>query len=114
MWTRIVYLLLLSATCFESGAQELYPERIFAQTDRSFYLSGESLFFSVLAQEAATGTAAQSRVVQVELIDPDKTPILQTMVQLQQGRGAGELKLPDVMPSGVFTLRIYSAWMNNW
>ena len=114
MWTRIVYLLLLSATCFESGAQELYPERIFAQTDRSFYLSGESLFFSVLAQEAATGTAAKSRVVQVELIDPDKTPVLQTMVQLQQGRGAGELKLPDLMPSGVFTLRIYSTWMKNW
>ena len=115
MCIRFLYLFLLTVVCNNADAQRAHPERIFAQTDRSLYLSGESLFFSILVLEGEAHTAAQkSRVVQVELINDQKKSLLQKLVLLEEGRGAGSFSIPDSITSGSYELRIYSSWMKNW
>jgi len=115
MCIRLLYLFLLTVLCNNADAQRAHPERIFAQTDRSVYLSGESLFFSILVLEGEVHTEARkSRVVQVELINDQKKSLLQKLVLLEEGRGAGSFSIPDSITSGSYELRIYSSWMKNW
>jgi len=91
-----------------------YQEKIFMHTDKTFFLSGETLWFKVYNVDAATNQPGISVVAYVELLNKEQSPVLQARVQLKQGLGSGSFILPSTIASGNYHLRCYTSWMKNF
>ncbi len=100
---------------FEQYRGKHLTEKIYAHVDRTFYLTGETLWFKLYAVD---GTLHQpldlSVVAYVELIDKNGDPALQAKIQLESGRGHGSLFLPATLSTGNYTFRVYTSWMKNF
>src|SRR4051812_34233918 len=58
-------------------------EKLFLHTDRSFYLTGETLWLKIYNVDAALNRPLSlSKVAYVEIIDKDKNAILQTKIAM--------------------------------
>jgi hypothetical protein len=89
-------------------------EKIFLHTDRSQYLTGETLWFKVYNVDAVLNRPiAVSKVAYVEILDKDKLPVLQDKVAID-GTGSGSIFLPASLASGNYIIRAYTSWMKNF
>jgi len=90
-------------------------EKIHLHTDKSYYISGEHIWFRAHLVDAATHIpATASRYVYVELINPLDTVV--TRVKILQDEGGayyGHLLIPAVAPEGDYTIRAYTAFMRS-
>lgn len=90
-------------------------EEIYVHTDRSRYISGETLWFNVFAVERLTlKPSGLSRIAYVELLNYDDRPVMRKNIFLEGGSGPGDISLPDTLSSGIYTLRAYTSWMKNF
>jgi hypothetical protein len=91
------------------------PEKLFLHLDRPLYLSGETMWFKIYAVE---GTYSQpmplSKVAYVEVLDKQNRPVLQGKVPVKHAVGQGSFSLPSSLASGVYTVRAYTNWMQNF
>ncbi|WP_128547130.1 hypothetical protein [Larkinella soli] len=89
-------------------------EKLFVHTDRSWYVTGELIWFRI---NYVDGTFHQplslSKVAYLEVLDKENRPVLQSKVELDKGRGSGSLFLPTTLLSGNYLIRAYTAWMKN-
>jgi len=89
-------------------------EKVYVQTDKSFYIAGEICWFkSYLVDAALHKPFTLSKVVYVELLNHDSKPVLQGKIAMQQGLGNGSFFLPIFLPSGSYIIRAYTNWMKN-
>src|SRR5581483_10285651 len=127
-----IYYILFSLVCFHTGifAQDPmiarledswrqyqttdYQEKIFLHAAKTFFLSGETLWFKVYDVDAATNYPGISAVAYVELLNKAQSAVLQERVQPKQGLGAPSFILPATIPSGNYHLRCYTSWMKNF
>jgi hypothetical protein len=92
-----------------------FQEKIFIHADRSFYLSGETIWFKLYNVDAYLHRPSMiSKVAYVELISAEQKPVLQASIELQEGAGAGSFQLSTAIPSGQYILRSYTSWMKNF
>ncbi len=99
---------------FEDHVTHSYQEKILIHTDREHYITGETLWMSLYALDAATHKlSGLSKVVNIELVDPKGKPMIQTRMQLEQGRGNGQMFVKAEIPTGNYILRGYTNWMKN-
>ncbi len=90
-------------------------EKIFVHTDRSFYLTGETIWFKLYYVDGTLNQPLDlSKVAYVEILDKDKKALVQTKVGLEAGSGNGSLFLPASLPSGNYLIRAYTHWMRNF
>lgn len=90
-------------------------EKVFLHTDKTVYLAGETLWFKAYVVKADSHQPLDlSKVLYAELLDESSKPVVQAMIDLQKGLGDGSLLIPPSMPSGMYTLRAYTAWMKNF
>src|SRR5581483_2621383 len=90
-------------------------EKIFVHINKSFYLTGEILWFKVYSVDGSDNKPlGLSKVAYVELIDENHNAVLQTMVALKDGTGNGSLSLPFSLNSGRYLVRAYTSWMKNF
>ncbi len=88
-------------------------ERTYVCTDRHTYVAGEDVFCSVFCFDGGTGSLSDfSSVAYVELISPEGSAVRVKMA-LQDGRGAGRLRLPSNLPTGNYRLIAYTALNRN-
>ena len=94
---------------------EVYPqEKIHLHTDRHVYASGEKILFKAYVTDALTLVSSlNSRYVYVELISPSDSLIKRVMVRPVDGIFYGNLPLVDFVPTGNYTLRAYTRYMEN-
>ncbi len=87
-------------------------EKIYLQTDKSFYISGEICWFKSYYVDASLHRPfSLSKVAYVELLNQDLKPVLQGKISLQNGTGNGSFFLPLYLPSGSYKIRAYTNWM---
>ncbi len=94
-----------------------YPEeKAFIQTDKPFYLPGETIWFKAYLVEANSNLPDSVSVpLYVELIDHlNGTLIKRNIVKLEGGFGHGEFDLNETLTPGIYTLRAYTNWMRNF
>ncbi|MDR0796542.1 MAG: carboxypeptidase-like regulatory domain-containing protein [Tannerella sp.] len=93
----------------------IFPqEKIHLHTDRDIYVSGEKIWFKAYVTDAHTHQGfTQSRYVYVELISPTDTLINRVMVRPADGMFYGNIPLLDYVPTGNYTLRAYTRYMEN-
>ena len=95
-------------------AKEL-REKIYLQTDKSFYISGEICWFKSYVVDASLHKPfSLSKVAYVEILNRESKPVLQGKILLQQGIGSGSFFIPLYLPSGSYKIRAYTNWMKNF
>jgi hypothetical protein len=100
---------------FDAYALSSLQEKIFVHTDRTFYLTGESMWFSVFSVDGILHQPnGLSKVIYLELVSKDKTSVLKTKIAMTGGHGDGSLFLPASIASGNYVLIAYSHWMRNF
>lgn len=109
---KILFCAFLMLTAGFSAAAGLV-ERTYVCTDRHSYVAGEDVFCSVFCFDGGSGSLSDfSSVAYVELISPEGSAVRVKMA-LQDGRGAGRLRLPSTLPTGNYRLIAYTALNRN-
>ncbi len=99
---------------FDSYRQQTLTEKLFIHTDQNFYLTGETLWFSIYYVDGTFHKPLDiSKVAYVELLDAEGKPAVQTKITLTSGGGAGSLFLPASLRSGAYLMRGYTNYMKN-
>jgi hypothetical protein len=90
-------------------------EKLFAHTDKNFYLAGEIVWFKLYYVDGNFHRPLDlSKIAYVEILDKDFKPVLHSKISLTEGSGDGSLYLPVTINSGVYRLRAYTQWMKNF
>jgi len=102
-------------TSFREYMKYSVTEKIFAHTDKDFYLAGEILWFKLYVVNADDNKPMDvSKVAYVEIIDRNQKPVLQCKIALKDGAGNGSIYLPVALNSGAYQIRAYTNWMKNF
>lgn len=96
----------------ETHHQRTVQEKLYAHTDQSVYVTGETIWFRLFCVDASAHKPLSiSRVAYVDLLDSEQKPSVQATVALGADGGAGSLNLPVSLASGTYVLRAYTGWM---
>lgn len=105
----------VSAVRLNQDLPELPIEALFLHIDRDKYIAGEEIWFSIFITDRKKRTlSSQSVLAYVELLNPWNIPVVQTRFKISEGRGEGNLTLPDSISSGTYTIRSYTNRMKNF
>ncbi len=101
-------------TRFENFREKNLQEKLYVQSNKDFYVAGEVLWFKIFDLNGSSNAPFLfSKVAYVELLDQQKTPVLQTKVSLK-GDGSGSVLIPYTIHTGNYILRAYTSWMKNF
>lgn len=91
-----------------------YPqEKIYTQTDKAVYRSGETVWYKVYA--TAYGRRSEiSQIVYLQLINSEGQVVISNKQPLVNGMASGNFQLPDSLPGNFYQLRAFTAWMLNF
>ena len=99
----------------KGNVADLDNERILVQTNSTFLLTGETLYFKIFCQQRKNNKPTTlSKVAYLELIDEQGVAVLQTKVSLQNGNGHGDFFISSTFSSGNYSLIVYTRWMRNF
>ncbi|HEX8040884.1 MAG TPA: hypothetical protein VF490_17125 [Chryseosolibacter sp.] len=100
---------------FSQHRETFLQEKMYAHTDRSYYLTGETLWFKIYAVDGVVHKPLPtSSVAYAELVDQGGFAVLQAKIEMRGGFGSGSFFLPASLSSGHYKLRVYSNWMKNF
>ena len=93
----------------------LFPqEKIYLQTDKPYYISGENVFFRVFLLNAFSHQPADfSRYVYVELINPENDLVTRLQIRPENNMHYGTITLPEDLEEGNYRIRAYTRFMEN-
>lgn len=100
---------------FEKSITNSHQEKVFIHTDRSLYVTGETIWMSAYCVDATLHTPTElSKVLNIELLNSKGESIKTERIQLNKSLGKGQMFMsPDIL-SGVYTLRGFTNWMKNF
>ncbi|TDO24425.1 hypothetical protein [Pedobacter duraquae] len=102
-------------SAFDIYQQNRPQEKIFVQTDKDFYLTGELIWFKMYTINAQTNLPADlSKVAYVDVLDKNNNSLLQAKVALKKGTGSGSFYIPVTAMNGNYKLRGYTSLMKNY
>src|SRR6185369_1148515 len=91
---------------FKRYLDELPQEKVYLHFDRSYYTSGEKIWFKVyLTSGANHKPSGLSRTVYAELINEQGHLVDQLKLFTRNGSAAGTFSLPDSLSSGNYLVR---------
>ncbi len=100
---------------FQSIVTSRLQEKIYVHTDKSIYLTGETIWFKAYCVDGSTHRlSALTKVLNIEVIDDEGEPIEQTRIRLKGGIGKGQIFIGPRLVTGQYTLRAYTSWMRNF
>lgn len=129
-YTEIYISLLLLVTCMAQGSatsatpdsipdlilqqQISFPqEKIYVQTDKPHYVSGDTIWFRAYLVDACTHTpSALSNFVYADLLDPHDQLVDRIKVIKDNGIFKGYIDLPEELHAGDYRLCVYTRYMH--
>ncbi|MEO5600284.1 MAG: hypothetical protein ABIR06_05090 [Cyclobacteriaceae bacterium] len=100
---------------FDDYRVRALQEKIYAHLDRTFYLTGETLWFKIYAVDGSFHKPLNvSKVAYVEIMDKGNLSVMQAKIELNHGSGNGSFFLPASLGSGHYSFRVYTHWMKNF
>jgi hypothetical protein len=93
----------------------LFPqEKIYVQTDKPYYISGETIFFRIFLLDALSHQPSDiSRYVYVELINPLDSIVVRHQIRPENNMHYGTIALSDELEHGNYRIRAYTRFMEN-
>jgi hypothetical protein len=90
-------------------------EKMFIHTDKTFYLTGETIWLKAYLLDASFHRPiGVSSIGYVEILNKELKPVLQVKISMKKGFGNGYLVIPGFLNSGNYVLRAYTNWMKNF
>lgn len=103
------------AAKFIQYQQDHLREKIYVHTDKDLYLAGETIWFKLYIADAFFHKPLPvSIIAYVEVIGPNRQPVLQTAIDIASATGYGSFTVPSSIASGNYTVRAYTSWMKNY
>jgi hypothetical protein len=95
---------------------QLPVEKLYLQTDKNYYNSGDTLWFKSYLLDADFLTPSiRSGLLYVELDNVIGRSVKRIMVSVNYGLAWGDIALDEKeIPQGSYTLRAYTSWMRNF
>jgi len=96
--------------------QTYYPqEKVYIHHDKSYYVSGETLWFKAYLVDASQHSfLTPSQMVRVELLTGTGKILKELIVQIENGGGAGDIYVDPEWEAGTYILRAYTQYMRNY
>ena len=92
-----------------------YQEKVFVDTDKTLYITGETIWLKAYCLDATFHVPSEiSKVLNIELLVANGNAVKQERIELEQGFGAGQLFISPELASGKYVLRAYTNWMRNF
>lgn len=108
----IITLLLISSTTREDHQdRQGLIEKIYAQTDRSLYFPGETIWFKAYVVDGNQQITPLSEVAHAELVAPNGTVVGKANLRIKHGYTNYQFDLNKNAPGGRYLLRISTEWM---
>lgn len=104
--------LFISCLVFSQTSGKSLYERLYLQTDKDMYLSGELVWLKLLASTTEGQPLNFSKIGYVELLDTNVSQA-QLKVELSDGVGNASLVIPTALPTGYYRLVAYTRYMRN-
>jgi hypothetical protein len=99
---------------FNTYRDALFAEKIYLHLDKPYYAAGEYMYFrAYLTDMQSDQVSVGSRIIYVELSDGKKEIIRRVLLYAEESGFAGQLLLPDSLPSANYHLRAYTNRMRN-
>lgn len=94
----------------------LYPQqKVFLHTDKPVYRGGEDMWVKAYLVNGIDHLPdTLSTNLYVELISPAKTRVQIKRFQMFSGFGVGDFTLSDTLAEGLYQIRAYTSWMQNF
>ncbi len=110
--TQDLHLIELSNQIKEEKNQP--SEDIYVHLAKTFYLSGEILWFKIyLTDSRVSLPSLVSKVAYVEILDASNKPVSQAKIAIDSGMGLGSISLPTFISSGNYTFIAYTNTQKN-
>jgi len=114
----IQFFILSSLLAFTTGhgqnIRQTNPETIRLTTDRSLYLSGETLFFSAAYFINPNQPESLSKVMYIELFDVEGKTVAAAKFEIINNLCQGQLIIPSQSKSGYYIMRAYTRFQQNF
>ncbi|MDE3213471.1 MAG: hypothetical protein KGM98_09580 [Bacteroidota bacterium] len=92
-----------------------YRERVWVQTDKSVYVTGEIMWLKAyVTSEATRRLSPLSKICYAELLGAHHKVVWQAKLDLDSAMGTGSFLIPASVTSGRYQLRAYTRWMENF
>ncbi|MCK5677904.1 MAG: TonB-dependent receptor plug domain-containing protein [Flavobacteriaceae bacterium] len=90
-------------------------EKVYLHLDKSFYTSGDDIWFKVYLVDGYTlQSNSLSKIVYVDLIDPNNKIVDTRTIKTEEGGGAGEFRLSEKLITGSYLIRAYTNYLRNF
>ena len=92
-----------------------WQERLLLHVDKPTIEKGRPLFFkayTLTGPNRVRGTL--SKVVKLELLNSTNEILSVQLHKIEDGMAQGEFKIPEKLDKGIYTLRAYTRWMQNY
>jgi hypothetical protein len=90
-------------------------EKVYVQTDKSYYYPGDTLWFKAFMKYANLNFAdSLSKVLNVELVDSANTIVDNRILKISNGQANGDFVLTTSVKAGNYAIRAYTQWMRNF
>src|ERR1035437_1542020 len=97
------------------NAMEINQEVSYLQTDRTTYISGETVYYKQYILDPATKKRLDiSKVGYILLRSAGSNPVLKIRVKIDAGMSSGSIVLPDTLTSGAYQLVAFTGVMKNF
>ncbi|MCK0147618.1 TonB-dependent receptor plug domain-containing protein [Arenibacter sp. F26102] len=92
----------------------LAPEKVYIQTDKDFYIVGDTIWFKSYLLNGVTHYASdKSNIVYVELLDANGGTLVKRKLYTDHGSAFGDIQIDDSITEGDYRIRAYTRYMLN-
>ncbi len=100
---------------FQSIQKEFPTEKVYLHLDKRTYTLGDDVWFSAYLLAGSNQIPSPlSNTLYVDIFDGSGLLLEQRKVKMEQGRGAGDFKIPRFGKTGSYQIKAYTAWMRNF
>ncbi len=116
----VLILLILSSKIWAQYSYNIYSnaslaEKVYLQLDGKVYTTGNIIWFKCIVVNANNHVPSSiSKVLYVELINPDETIYQKKLIKLENGIGEGFFNLGNELHQGLYLIRAYTQWNKNF
>ncbi len=108
-------LIFVSCILCSISAQNLPIEKLYLQTDRETYVTGEPILFKLNVLDAATHRPSTvSKLGYIVLRNIRSNAIRQLRLNIDNGEANGEIALPDTLSSGLYQIVAFTNLLRNY
>jgi hypothetical protein len=99
---------------FQKYIQKYHQNKVYVQTDKNEYDTGETIFFKAYVLNSAKNKPESLvKNLYVDMIAPDKSVFMTRLLKIENGIALGDFPVLDTVQTGLYMLQAYTQNMKN-